>query len=128
MVQGPLEPITIDAHAAHRAVQSVRRALLLRDRFEKHNSLRHCDPAAFALGEALIGQAPIDDVLEQLKERHYAAKENDAWIRPRGLGMELAQDPDDKWVLPTTATLHGYRLKAFSRILADLKRARRCAA
>ena len=44
-----------------------------------------------------------------------------SWIRPRGHGKELARDADDKWKLPTVATLHGYRLTAFGRILAGFE-------
>ena len=82
------------------------------------------DDTAFELGKALVGSTPIDEVLAQLEHRHVAAKGDDAWVRPRGDGKELAQDPGDTWTLPTQATLHGYRLGAFGQILVDLRRAR----
>jgi hypothetical protein len=66
----------------------------------------------------------MDTVFAQLEARHKVAKGDDAWIRPCGHGRELAQDADDKWKLPSSATLHGYRLGAFGQILEDLKRAR----
>ena len=72
-----------------------------------------------------MGATPISDVFARLEARHGAAKGDDAWVRPRGHGKELARDADDKWKLPTVATLHGYRLTAFGQILADLRRARR---
>ena len=72
-----------------------------------------------------LESTPISDVFARLEARHGAAKGDDAWIRPRGHGKELARDADDTWQLPTVATLHGYRLTAFGQILADLRRARR---
>jgi hypothetical protein len=117
--------IRIDELAAATAVQSVRRALALRDRIGATRGLCHCDPHAFELGEALVGTAPIDDVLERLEGRHMAAKGDDAWIRDRGRAKELARDSNRKWQLPSVATLHTYRLNAFGSILADLRRARR---
>ena len=118
------DDIAIDDIAAVRAVQSVRRALALRARIAGREALPHCDDTAFELGEALVGSTPIDEVLAQLERRHVAAKGDDAWLRPRGRGKELAQDPGDTWTLPTRATLHGYRLGAFGQILVDLRRAR----
>lgn len=120
----PFNAIPIDDDTAARAIESVRRALVLRASLDKRDALRRCDPSAFELGEALIGTTPIEDVFAQLDARHGAAKGDDVWIRPRGRGKELAQDPDNKWKLPTLATLHQYRLTAFGQILADLRRAR----
>jgi len=119
-----LVEIKINDEAATLAIQSVRRALDLRERLEKCGGLQRCDPKAFELGEALAGTASIGDVLAGLEGRHGAFKGVDAWIRPRGQGKELARDADDKWQLPTVATLHGYRLAAFGQILRDLRRAR----
>jgi hypothetical protein len=116
--------IQIGDDTAAEAIQSVRRALALRDRLEWRGGLRHCDPHAFELGEALVGSTHLDEVLTGLEERHRKAKGDDAWIRPTGRGRELARDADDKWEPPKTATLHGYRLNAFAHILDDLRRAR----
>jgi hypothetical protein len=89
--------------------------------------MRHSDPIAFELGEAVVGASTsVDDVLMQLAARHAQAKGDDAWMRDGRNGMELARDSDDKWILPTRATLHGYRLGAFGSLLVDLQRARRC--
>jgi hypothetical protein len=116
--------IAIEDHTAIEAIQSVRRALALRDRLEARGGLPHCEPSAFELGEALVGTTNLDEVMTRLEERHSEAKGDDAWIRPVGRGRELARDADDKWEPPKTATLHGYRLNAFGQILADLRRAR----
>jgi hypothetical protein len=118
------EPISIDDETGTRAIQSIRRALELRDRLDKRNALPRCDPTAFELGEELVGTIPLSDVFARLEARHSRAKGDDAWIRPRGHGKELARDAGETWKLPTVATLHGYRLAAFGQILADLRRAR----
>lgn len=120
----PFANIGVDDTTGTRAIQSIRRALVLRDRLAKRNQLPHCDLSAFELGSALVGTTPIEDVLAQLEARHSAAKGDDAWIRPRGSGKELARDANDRWELPAAATLHGYRLPAFGQILADLRLAR----
>jgi hypothetical protein len=121
----PHEDIPIDDQAADRAVRSIRRALVLRDRLADKQALPHSDPAVFELGEALVGAStPVDDVLLLLAERHFQAKGDDAWLRLGRRGQELARDADDKWQLPTSATLHGYRLGAFGQLLVDLRRAR----
>ena len=110
---------------AARAIQSIRQALMLRGRLAE-DALCHSDPAAFDLGEAVVsGSTSVDDVLAQLASRHAQAKGDDAWMRDGRRGKELARDPDDKWQLPTRATLHGYRLGAFGSLLVDLQRARR---
>lgn len=116
--------IPIGDDAAVEAIQSVRRALALRDRLDKRGGLSHCDPSAFELGEALVGTTNLDEVLTRLEARHVKAKGDDAWIRSVGRRHELARDADDKWEPPKTATLHGYRLDAFGQILADLRHAR----
>lgn len=109
---------------ATRAIQSIRRALALRDRLPT-DALSHSDAAAFELGEALTGTSTsIEDVLAQLAVRHAQAKGDDAWLREGRNGKELARDADDKWQLPTRATLHGYRLGAFGSLLVDLRRAK----
>ena len=95
-------------------------ALAFRERLRKTTRLPLCDQTAFELGAALAGKTPIDDLLAQFERRHRIAKDDDAWIRHRGLGRELARDADDKWKLPTVATLHGYRLTAFAQILNGL--------
>jgi hypothetical protein len=110
--------------AATSAIQSIRRALALRDRLAE-NAFRHSDPVAFDLGEAVAGASTsIDDVFAQLTARHAQAKGDDAWMRDGRNGKELARDPDDKWQLPPRATLHGYRLGAFGSLLVDLQHAR----
>jgi hypothetical protein len=120
----PHEDIPIDDQAADRAVRSIRRALVMRDRLTDEQALPHSDPAVFELGEALVGASTrVDDVLRLLADRHLQAKGDDAWLRPGR--RELARDADDKWQLPTSATLHGYRLGAFGQLLVDLRRARR---
>jgi hypothetical protein len=116
--------IPIGDDAAVEAIQSVRRALALRDRLDKRGGLSHCDPSAFELGEALVGTINLDEVLTRLEARHVKAKGDDAWIRSVGRRREMARDADDKWEPPKTATLHGYRLDAFGQILADLRHAR----
>lgn len=122
----PCEPIEIASdQVAALAVQSIRHALALRDRLPD-DALHRSDPAAFALGAVVVGAAPIDDVFAQLAARHAQAKGDDAWTRDGRQGQELARDADDdKWRLPTRATLHGYRLGALSSLLADLRRAAR---
>src|SRR5690606_2408043 len=100
-------------------------ALVLRDRLADKQALPHSVPAVFELGEALVGTStPVDDVLRLLADRHRQAKGDDAWLRTGRRGQELARDADDKWQLPTKATLHGYRLGAFGQLLVDLHRAR----
>jgi hypothetical protein len=121
----PFGRIEIDEVAAVTAVQSVRRALHLRDRLAPRGGLSHCEAEVFELGAALAGTTPLDEVLEQLAARHVAAKGDDAWITMTRGKPQLARDADDKWQLPTAATLHGYRLNAFGCILHDLERARR---
>lgn len=122
----PYEDIDVGSEdAATRAIQSIRRALELRARLPD-GTLRHSDPIAFELGEAVVGAStPLDDVFVQLASRHAQAKGDDAWMRDGRDGKELARDADDKWQLPTRATLHGYRLGAFGSLLVDLQRARR---
>lgn len=122
----PYDDIEVDSDdVAARAVHSIRRALLLRARLDE-GALPHSDPAAFELGEAVVGASTsVDDVLMQLASRHAQAKGDEAWMRDGRQGKELARDPDDKWQLPTRATLHGYRLGAFGSLLVDLQRARR---
>lgn len=121
----PFADISIDEEAARHAVQSIRRALAMRDRLAQNDGLARCDPSAFELGEAVVSSAtPVGDLLESLETRHLEAKGDDAWLRDGTQGKELARDADDKWKLPTAATLHGYRLGAFGQILTDLRRAR----
>lgn len=122
----PYGAIEVDTdELAVRAIQSIRRALALRDRLPE-DALRRIDPTAFDLGEAVVSSSTsIDDVLTQLASRHAQAKGDDAWMRDGRYGKELARDADDKWQLPTRATLHGYRLGAFGSLLVDLQRARR---
>lgn len=121
----PFEGIAINEGAAAYAIRSIRRALALRDRLANSDTLPHCDPTAFELGEVVVSAAtPIDDVLARLEARHLQAKGDDAWLREGRRGKELARDADDKWKLPTIATLHGYRLGAFGQLLADLRQAR----
>ena len=119
---GQYEDIAIGDDTARQAIGSIRRGLRLRARLPA-DALRHCDPTAFELGEAVVGSTSIDEVFERLRARHSQAKGDDAWIREGG--KELARDADDKWQLPTRATLHGYRLAAFGSLLHDLHRARR---
>jgi hypothetical protein len=121
----PFSDIQIDDSATATAVQSVRRALAMRDRLEPRGGLGHCDTSAFTLGDAVVSGVPIGNVLEQLEERHVVAKGDDAWIRDHGQRKELARDTDRSWQLPSAATLHAYRLTAFGSILADLWRAHR---
>ncbi|MEO7732161.1 MAG: hypothetical protein ABIY55_14395 [Kofleriaceae bacterium] len=118
------DAISVGDHTAAHAVQSVRVALALRARLEPRGALPHCDPSAFELGEAIVGDVHLDEVFTRLASRHLAAKGDDAWIRPVGRGWELARDADDKWAPPTLATLHGYRLNAFGSLLDDLRRTR----
>lgn len=120
------EDIDVDSDdVAERAVQSIRQALSLRARLAD-DALRHGDPVAFDLGEAVVGASTsVDDVFAHLASRHAQAKGDDAWMRDGRGGKELARDPDDKWQLPTRATLHGYRLGAFGQLLVDLQSARR---
>ena len=120
----PLADVPIDDETAQHAIRSIRRALDLRGRLAQHGPLRG-DSTAFELGEALLSSnTPVEDVLASLEARHLAAKGDDAWLRDGRHGTELARDADDKWKLPTYATLHGYRLGAFGQILMDLRRAR----
>jgi hypothetical protein len=121
----PYEDIQVDSDdVAARAIQSIRGALALRARLAE-DALSHSDPIAFELGEAVVGASTsVDDVFAQLASRHAQAKGDDAWMRDGRDGKELARDPDDKWQLPTRATLHGYRLGAFGSLLFDLRRAR----
>ena len=122
----PYDDIAVcsDDVAAH-AIQSIRRALRLRARLSE-DALRHSDLVAFELGEAVVGASTsVDDVFELLASKHAQAKGDDAWMRDGRNGKELARDSDDKWQLPTRATLHGYRLGAFGSLLVDLQRARR---
>ncbi|MGE3764470.1 MAG: hypothetical protein AB7L94_19585 [Kofleriaceae bacterium] len=120
----PCEDIEVDSDdVAARAIQSIRRALVLRGRLAE-DALGRCDPVAFELGEAVVGASSVDDVFAQLASRHAQAKGDDTWMRDGREGKELARDADDKWQLPTRATLHGYRLGAFGSLLVDLQRAR----
>ena len=122
----PYEDIDVASEeVAARAIQSIRRALTLRGRLGDE-ALRHSDPIAFGLGEAVVGgSTSLDDVFALLASRHAQAKGDDAWMRDGRDGKELARDADDKWQLPTRATLHGYRLGAFGALLVYLLRARR---
>jgi len=121
----PYADIEVDSdNVASHAIQSIRRALALRARLPD-DALPHSDPVAFDLGEAVVGASTsVDDVFAQLASRHAQAKGDDAWMRDGRYGKELARDADDKWQLPTRATLHGYRLGAFGSLLVDLQRAR----
>ena len=119
-----IEGIAIDEASAVHAVGSIRQALALRDRLPG-DALPHSDPSTFELGEAVLSAStPVEDVLATLESRHVQAKGDDAWLREGRRGKELARDADDKWKLPTAATLHGYRLGAFGQILVDLRNAR----
>lgn len=122
-----LDSIPIDDHAAIRAIASVRHALALRKRLEP-GALVDSDESAFELGQQLVGGDDLDLVFAGLVDRHLASKGDDAWVRPRGHGLELARDPGDTWTLPTKATLHGYRVWAFGQILVDLRWARKAGA
>lgn len=120
----PYEEVDIASDdVAARGIRSIRRAIALRARLTD-GAVRHSDPAAFELGEAVVGSASLDDVFAQLASRHAQAKGDDGWLREGLRGKELARDPDDKWQLPPHATLHGYRLGAFGSLLVDLQRAR----
>lgn len=126
--QPELKPILVGETTAIEAIQSVRRALDLRCRLERHGDLALFDnpraAEAFRIGEALVGSGSVDDVLKRIEDLHLSAKGDDAWIRPVGRGRELARDADDKWEVPTKASLHGYRLHAFGQLLSDLTEAR----
>jgi hypothetical protein len=123
----PYEDIAIDEEAAVRAVRSIRRALALRNNLlARGQILARSDRTAFDLGEAVVSKSrPVNEVLKALEARHLQAKGDDAWVREGRRGKELARDADDKWQLPTRATLHGYRLQAFGSLLSDLRLARR---
>lgn len=63
-------------------------------------------------------QARARDALERLRQEHFAAKGDDAWIH--GDRPELVRSPGAGWEVPARVRLHGYRMAAFDSVLRDL--------
>lgn len=121
-----LNSIEVDDNTALRAVQSIRRALKLRDELARDGICTFETDEAFELGEmAAKGTAPVSDFLNALEARHFMAKQDDAWIRTIGTKRELVRDSSHRWLLPTRANVRGYRIPAFSQLIVDLHEARK---
>jgi hypothetical protein len=63
-------------------------------------------------------QTRARDVLTRLRQAHFAAKGDDAWIN--GDPPELSRPPGGGWEVPARVRLHGYRMAAFDSVLRDL--------
>ncbi len=111
--------------ALAKAVANLRVAVRL------HDELRDCGVALRELREGewfdvardlfqrtSSAQTRARNALERLRQAHFAAKGDDAWID--GNRLELSRPPGGGWKVPARVRLHGYRMAAFDSIVRDL--------
>lgn len=108
--------------ALAKAVANLRAAVRLYDELRDRGVVlpggQWADIARDLIRRKSSAQTRARDLLTRLRQAHFAAKGDDAWIN--GDPPELSRPPGGGWEVPARVRLHGYRMAAFDSVLRDL--------